>query len=122
MRSVRLSIFAMVLTAASASPAASEWGAVALGPSGAFGWAASHGSRQAALDAALRACRGRCVEVLSFNGGCGAIATGDDGEGGWGTGRYRVLAENNALEACAERSRNCQVRVWACNADEDDEP
>jgi hypothetical protein len=102
-----------------APPAAAEWGAVARGPGGAFGWAVDFPTRRAALDAAARSCAGRCVEGLSFNRGCGAIAHGAGGRGGWGTGPTRVEAENNALDACQEQTSGCRITVWACNSDDD---
>ena len=117
------SVAAMLVFAAgglAAPPAAAEWGAVAVGPNGAYGWAVNRATRQAALDAAGRLCRGRCVEALSFNGGCGAIAYGTGGRGGWGTGPSRVEAENNALDACQERTAACRIVAWACNDGDDD--
>jgi serine/threonine-protein kinase len=114
-----LVVLAFAVGGMAAPPSAADWGAVARGPGGAFGWAVDFPTRRAALDAAARSCGGRCVEGLSFSGGCGAIAHGAGGRGGWGTGPSRVEAENNALEACQEQTTGCRVVVWACNSTDD---
>lgn len=116
-RFLRAAAFALVAGASAAAPAAADsWGAVAMGPAGAYGWAVNYPNRQAAIDAALQSCEGKCTKYLAFEDGCGSIAMGNDG-GGWGAGSSRQEAERNALDACTGETAGCRIRVWGCNAD-----
>jgi hypothetical protein len=91
------------------------WGAVAMGPHGAYGWAAGQFSEQDAVNVAQAGCGYNCNVLKTFYNTCGALARA--GNGGWGFGwtGSRGGAENLALGYCAQRGSNCQVTVWACS-------
>ncbi len=91
------------------------WGAVGIGPNGAYGWAHSHGSERAAYNAAQSGCRGNCDEIRTFYNTCGAMARASNGGWGWAWANSRQAAENSALGYCRDYGRNCRVVVWACS-------
>ncbi|MEN9206676.1 MAG: DUF4189 domain-containing protein [Gloeomargarita sp. GMQP_bins_120] len=89
-------------------------GAIAIGSRGRFGYSYDWSNAVQANQRALQECGSPdCRVVLTFNGGCGAIAEGQ-GRLGTGTGKTRQLAEQAALKMCNDPT--CQVTVWACNS------
>ncbi|WP_372884142.1 DUF4189 domain-containing protein [Shimia sp.] len=118
MKASVLSVGALVLAGAlNAGQCGYEqcWGAVGIGPGGAYGWAHSHASEGAAYNAAQRGCRGNCDQIRTFYNTCGAIARASNGGWGWGWASSRQAAENTALGYCREYGANCRVAVWACS-------
>ena len=106
-----------VLLGAGTVAAQNNYGAIAYSPStGAHGWSYDYGSRAAAEDVALSACRrhaGDCLIPIWFRNACGALAVGSNGYGsGWGSNRR--LAENFALRSCRQRTGGCWIKRWAC--------
>lgn len=91
------------------------WGAVAIGPNGAWGFSHSWPSEQQAFDAAQQGCEYDCTEFRSFANSCAAIAQGSNGYWGWGQAGSRGEAEGTALSYCANGAYDCVVRVWACS-------
>ena len=80
-------VFALtfMMTGSTAAMACSNgvcWGAVGVGPGGAWGNAYDYPSERAAAQVAQNNCGGRCTTVKTFYNTCGAIAQGDGG--GWG--------------------------------------
>jgi hypothetical protein len=91
------------------------WGAVGIGPNGAYGWAHSHVSEEAAYNAAQSGCGWNCTNVRTFYNSCGAMAEADNGGWGWAWDRTRELAESAAISYCMDYGYNCRVVVWACS-------
>lgn len=91
------------------------WGAVAVGPNGAWGYAHSQTTEDRAVGNLQRACEGDCDNLHTFYNSCGAIA--EDAQGNWGFGRgdSRIFAEQAALSFCGRYGQGCQIRVWACS-------
>jgi len=91
------------------------WGAVGIGPGGA--WAYSYGkySETDAVNALQGECEWDCDNVHTFYNTCGAIAEGSSGNWGFGWADTRVQAEENALGYCYQNGGGCSVRVWACS-------
>ncbi|NMF57091.1 DUF4189 domain-containing protein [Pseudanabaena yagii] len=94
-----------------AAIAGSQYGAVATGPNGAYGWAYNFDSAEGAKQYALSACEGSCTEVVTFSNGCAAVAKGG-GYFGWAAATDETTAKNNALGYCGNDS--CAIQVWAC--------
>jgi len=93
---------------------AENWGAVAVGPWGAYGWAVDAASEAEAEAGALSGCDGQCTQKFSFHDTCGAIAIGGE-RAFWGTGAEQSAAEQAALEACrAQIEGSCEAIVGAC--------
>lgn len=90
-------------------------GAVAIGPSGEWGYAHSRWSEEDAYNVAQDGCGWGCTTVKTFANTCGAIAVADNGAWGFGTESTRELAESTAVNWCMDVGRNCRVRVWACS-------
>jgi hypothetical protein len=91
---------------------AGEWGAVATGANGAYGWAVDYPTEQAAIDAAFSSCNGTCTDGgVSFKNTCAAVAT-SSGYLGWAAAPTRAAAESAALSQCGDGS--CSVQVWGC--------
>lgn len=91
------------------------WGAVAVGPGGAYGYSHSWGSEDEAYDAAMQGCEYDCDTIQTFYNTCAAIATASNGGWGWGYDSTRHSAEVLALGYCSQNGPNCQVRVWSCS-------
>ncbi|BBC24016.1 DUF4189 domain-containing protein [Pseudanabaena sp. ABRG5-3] len=94
-----------------AAIAGSQYGAVATGANGAYGWAYNFDSEEGAKQYALSACEGSCTEVVTFSNGCAAVAKGG-GYFGWAAAADETTAKNNALSYCGNDS--CAIQVWAC--------
>ncbi len=92
------------------------WGAVVVGPNGAYGWAVNAFSETQAEIAAMANCQGGCSEGFTFYDSCGAIALSlDQSTWYWGNGDDQWLAEENALDACFDDWGDaCEIAVWAC--------
>ncbi|WEF32823.1 DUF4189 domain-containing protein [Pseudoduganella chitinolytica] len=89
-----------------------------------YGFAYDYDRPDEARDRALDECGKRsqdCAVVLEFSGkGCVAYATVPAEQGdafGWGTGRTKAQAKQQAREACEKESAGqaCSHNVWACN-------
>ncbi len=91
------------------------WGAVGIGPGGAWGFAHSYSSESAAINSVNSECGGDCNNIRTFYNTCGALAEGSVGNWGFGWGATQTIAENNALNYCYQNGPNCAVRVWACS-------
>ena len=91
------------------------WGAVAIGPGGAWGVAYNHISEQAAMNGAQQGCEGDCTNIRTFYNGCGALAEASDGSWGFDIGYTRAEAESNALYQCYQYGTDCMVRAWSCS-------
>ena len=91
------------------------WGAVTVGPNGAYGFSHGHFSEQAAIEAANQGCSYSCNLTRTFYNTCGAIAMASNGGWGWAWGPSRTDAEGLALQYCYPNGPNCRVRVWACS-------
>ncbi len=91
------------------------YGAVALGPNKAWGYAYNQISKQAAIKVAQRNCPGTCGVVESFYNSCGAFAVGDNGGWGYANGATRSEAEIAAIDYCAPTGVNCQPIVSICS-------
>src|SRR5262245_9851400 len=75
-----------------------DWGAVALGPRGAFGFVVHTDTAADAERAARANCHGACTRVLAFHDSCGAIAMGRKGISAWGVGPSADEARRHALD------------------------
>lgn len=93
------------------------WGAVGIGPNGAWGYSHSQYSEADAIAAvqAPDACEGDCDVVQTFYNTCGALSEGSDGSWGFGYASTRELAEETSLDYCRDYGSGCRVRVWACS-------
>jgi hypothetical protein len=111
---LRRLVFAAAAVALSATPAlaADSWGAVAVGPGGAFGWAVDYDTEAEAAAEVRKQCGNDC-EGITFRNSCASIALGSNG-GAWGLGDTREEAERNALASCAKDYAGCAVKVWGC--------
>lgn len=90
------------------------WGAVMVGPDGAYGWAVNALTESQAEVAAMDSCEGACTQGFTFYDTCGAIAVGGD-QAYWGTGFDQLIAEDDALVSCSDDwGDNCEIAVWAC--------
>lgn len=90
---------------------ANEWGAVGIGPNGAYGWAVDFEKEQDAINYAVSACQGEC-RGFSFSNSCAAIAKGG-GYIGWAQAPSKSTAQAIALEQCGNSS-SCEIQVWGC--------
>ncbi len=90
------------------------WGAVGIGPNGAWGWASEHSNEGSAIGRVRSECPG-CTEIETFYNTCGAMATGSDGAWGFGWAGSRGAAEGNAIAYCADYGAGCRPVVWACS-------
>ena len=91
-----------------------DWGAVAMGPRGAFGLALHYDNERDAVAAALADCQGGCNRTLGFHNSCGAIAVGTKGAESWAVARTLDLAQRHAMQGCALEGARCSVRVKGC--------
>lgn len=103
-----------LMFAASAGMAMAGWGAVGIGPNGAYGWSADYGSESGAIGRVRAECPG-CDNIKTFYNACGAMASGRNGAWGWGWAGSRWQAEQLAIQYCRDYGSNCQLRVWACS-------
>jgi serine/threonine-protein kinase len=99
--------------------AASNYGSIAYSPeTGAVGYSFDHADKQNAINAALNGCYENaedCVTATTFwNGACGAVAVGENGGWGSGTGSDQYTAQDNATLSCQKRDNNCTVRRFQC--------
>ena len=107
---------AVLFLAFAAAPALAQdkYGAVAVGPNGAYGWAVDYDTEKGAADAALKECGNDC-DGITFVNSCASIALGSQA-GAWGVGDSRAEAERNALAECSKKSAGCAIKVWGCTA------
>jgi len=93
---------------------ADEWGAVATGPNGAYGWAVNYPTENAAKAAALSNCESGCTDGgVSFQNSCASIATGG-GYFGWATSSSKSTAIEKAIANCGGPNI-CATKVWGCS-------
>ncbi len=115
-----LAALAICATRASAEPddeddkGWTDWGAVALGPRGAFGFAVHKDTGADAERAARTACHGACTRVLAFHDACGAVAVGRKGVNAWGVGPNADEARRHALDLCTLDASDCRIRAAGC--------
>ena len=91
-----------------------DWGAVAIGPGGAFGLALHYDNEREAREAALRDCRNRCDRSLPFHDSCGAVAVARNGTDFWAVGPSREEASRQASLICAEEASHCRIAAVGC--------
>lgn len=91
------------------------WGAVGSSADGAYGWAHSYASEDAAYNAVYTSCEGDCTEIKTFYNACGAMARASNGAWGWASDSTRERAEHRAVGFCLDYGSDCQVVVWACS-------
>ncbi|MEP2532633.1 DUF4189 domain-containing protein [Shimia sp.] len=91
------------------------WGAVGIGPNGAWGFSWGQYSEQDAVNALQSECEWDCNNVKTFYNTCGAMAEGNQGNWGFGWGNSRGLAEDNAIGYCYQNGGGCQIKVWSCS-------
>ncbi|MGR3634579.1 MAG: DUF4189 domain-containing protein [Shimia sp.] len=91
------------------------WGAVAIGPNGAWGFSHSQQSESEARLAVRSACEGDCNVIETFYNACGVLAEARNGGWGFGSADTTALAAETALEFCDGYGTNCEVRVWVCS-------
>ncbi|MCS6782001.1 MAG: DUF4189 domain-containing protein [Gloeomargarita sp. SKYBB_i_bin120] len=112
-RQVWFGVGILLLVGAGPVYARDQVGAIAIGK-GRFGYSYDWSTPSQAQQRALQECGSPdCKVVLTFSGGCGAVAEGQ-GRIGIGTGKTRQLAEQAAIKVCNDPT--CQVTVWACNS------
>ena len=133
-----MSVFAMSVFAGSTATAQSDrrgpptWGAIAYNSAtAAYGVAYNYRSRNAAQKAALKHCKqALCRSLVSFRGGCAAVAAERrvvqqfgskkvtyryTGTYGYGRAPTKQVAINRAITECQKRSVEfCRMRVWVC--------
>lgn len=96
-----------------------SFGAIAYSAStGRSGWSASHGTKNAALRAAINSCgEADCRAEVWLQGSCGAAVRGKNGiSTSWGYPDRRG-AEWRALAECSIGSSECVLVAWACSRD-----
>ena len=102
------------MSTARAQDAFSLWGAVVVGPDGAYGWASNANTEIEAEQAADANCSYQCETGFTFYDSCGAIAVSHH-NAFWGHGDERFIAEANAMDACEQQfGFGCAINVWAC--------
>lgn len=94
---------------------AQQWGAIGIGPGGAYGYSYGYGSENGAYNRVAQECQYDCTEIRTFFNTCAAMAVASNGGWGWSTGGTRGAAESGALSYCRQYGSGCQVRVWACS-------
>lgn len=85
---------------------------------GRYGFSYNYDADWKARNRALTECGwSGCKAYVSFQGGCGALATDNNQRiYGWGTSADRATAVSRALYECKIRGGNCTIKVWSCNA------
>ncbi len=91
-----------------------DWGAMALGPRGAYGFTVHRETGGEAERIARARCHDACNRVLAFHDGCGAIALGRKGIGAWGIGPSADEARRHALDLCTLDASDCRIRASGC--------
>ncbi|MEC7762707.1 MAG: DUF4189 domain-containing protein [Pseudomonadota bacterium] len=110
-----LKIAALIAAVAPGAALAQQWGAVCIGPGGAWGYAHNYQSEAGAYDRAMAESRYGCDEVRTFYNTCGAMAVATNGGWGWSLGNSRAQAEAGAMNYCRQYGGGCRVTVWACS-------
>lgn len=115
-----LPVIALTLAAAGPMPAAAQnhWGAIAAAPDGAAAQAIEQANRNAARAAAIKNCQGRCTYLVTFYRACAAIATDGSAGYGWAAGASVAETGERALRFCAQRHRDCRLRIVACSGND----
>jgi hypothetical protein len=91
------------------------WGAVGIGPNGAYGYSFDAPSESRAISIAQSGCGGNCTQIKTFYNTCGAMAQGSNGAWGFGWANTRGQAEANAMAYCRQNGPNCGISVWSCS-------
>ena len=121
MRILKQSALAAVLACVGAAAQAGAcgyaycWGAVTIGPGGAWGYAVGQANEQTAVNMAAQGCQYNCTDTYTFANACAASAVGNNGYVGWGEAQSRWDAEALAMGYCAQGSGGCGIQVWACS-------
>jgi serine/threonine-protein kinase len=102
-----------------ASSALAEYGALAFyQDQGRWGSSYGYPDRRSAERRALDECgHRRCKIAVWYRDGCGAIAMGSTGGAGWAWAGDVRDAEDDAIDACYDVDRNCDVLVSSCSWD-----
>ena len=94
-----------------------NWGAIAIAPSGGWGFSSNMSSKQAAEKDAVERCsqfNTGCEVRISFNT-CAVYATAPDGSYGWATNTTVDLARNNAVSECHKYTNDlCSSFIELC--------
>ena len=102
-------------TSQTAETAGGQFGAIAVGPDGAWGVSWDHSSQADADQRALRECSDCRVVVRVIGPTCGAYAT-NGSAAGWALGATREVAELSSYGECSARGPGCSVLAYACNS------
>ena len=101
--------------------APSKWGSLYLSPTTrAYGFSFKQRSNEEAQQTAYNGCAENaddCIEAVTFQNACGAVAMSR--AGGWGSAQRPTgpLAQEAAIASCARRRGNvgCSVVRWPCS-------
>lgn len=91
------------------------WGAIGIGPNGAYGYSHGHPTEDTAIEAAQQGCGWTCTNVQSFANGCGSMAVGATGGWGWGVAETSIGAEEIAYAYCSDNDYDCGIVVTNCS-------
>ncbi|HEY0024311.1 MAG TPA: DUF4189 domain-containing protein [Longimicrobium sp.] len=92
-----------------------QFGAIAVGPDGAWGVSWDHPSQADADSNALQECLNCRVVVRVIGPTCGAYASNGLGSG-WAVGATREVAKTNSYVECSASGPGCSVVAYACNS------
>jgi hypothetical protein len=109
-------IVALLLVPAFGGGAAAQhrWGAIAFGPDGETGYAINQSSAARAAAAAFAACGSLCDRMLTFAGGCAAVALSPAPAIGTSVTRHRAHAAARALSRCERQAGGCALIAAVC--------
>jgi Domain of unknown function (DUF4189) len=97
--------------------AGGSYGALAYSPkTGDYGYSYGFGNRKLAEQRAKRECgKDDCEIAAWYSKACGAVAAGDDGKWGGGSGDNESLARADAKADCEkDGGKNCEIVVSKC--------
>lgn len=115
MRNSRILIAASAAILGFATAAhAQAWGAVGVGPGGAWGWSVGHWSGDEAVNSMQGYCEWDCDNVHTFVNSCGAIAISSSGAWGFAARDNEEWAREVSVFLCEDHGRDCWVEVSAC--------
>lgn len=90
------------------------WGAVGIGPQGAWGFSHSYAYEGDAISRVQGECP-NCNVINTFYNSCGAMAVASNGGYGFAWAGSRYEAERAALGYCRDYGPNCKNVVWSCS-------
>lgn len=96
-----------------------RWGAIAAGGGG-FGASVNMPSKRKAVKQAIQSCKdsgggGKCTLMISYYNQCSAVAWGDGSYSASARAGRVELAQQLAMDACAEQTTNCKVFYSQCS-------